>query len=185
MVPDVSEPNLTLNLTLTPQRGRGGCRPLQGSFTSSDLVRRPTRSQTPLLVKSTLCSSSLSTGEQWCSHPSLVHSADQITLSATTTVATETWRERLGVCVVLLGIGCRGRDAFQSNLLLGCVSAPPTPPREGRRERAAVGDCAILFWWCLNSLLLSDGRLTAELLRRLNYWEALIESGSSGESFSC
>lgn len=66
---------------------------------------------------------------------SLVHAADQLILSApSTTVATETLR----VCVVfffarvlLLGIGCWGRDAFQSNLLLGCGS-PPSPRAEER-----------------------------------------------------
>lgn len=74
-------------------------------------------------------------------HYSLVHSADQIILSATTTtVATETLHECLGVCVVLLGIGCRGLDVFQSDLLLGCVRAPPHPSIRGG-ERALLWQC--------------------------------------------
>lgn len=67
------------------------------------------------------------------------------TTTTTTTVATETWREGLGECVVLLGIGCWGLDAFQSNLLLGCVGAFPPMRGEEReseqeRERVVVTD---------------------------------------------
>lgn len=98
----------------------------------------PNRAQTHSLVKFNLCSFCLPWSRDAATatppapsqrHYGLVHSADQIILSATTTtVATETLHECLGVCVVLLGIGCRGLDVFQSDLLLGCVRAPPTHP---------------------------------------------------------
>lgn len=43
------------------------------------------------------------------------------------------------VCALLLGIGCWGRDAFQSNLLLGCGSPPPPRVEErGCRWRSLV-----------------------------------------------
>lgn len=90
-------------------------------------------------------------------HHSVACSADQIILSTPcTTVATETppmrvW-ERVRYC---WGIGCRGLDAFQSNLLLGCGSPPPptqlphaptrVPPwRKSEKERLEDRGCRLL-----------------------------------------
>jgi len=124
------------------------------------------------LIKPPFCLISL---DQWCvpsphslaeasslHRHSLARSIDRIIPSTPcATVATETLCVRVYECVwYCWGIGCRGLDAFQSNLLLGCGGPPSGKGRKresGRRRVPPVGaDCIIMLWCCLDSAVHSS-----------------------------